>query len=130
MFRNVAFICFQTCHSSHVHVSTQLSFTIRVVGQSSLHRLAFLRIAGPPCLPGFSDGRRWPRRDFSLLERSSCVVPAERDMRRHSFPLTGLRFRPSAMSATTSWTCRQTRALGSPLLASAPVRSFLPVGHG
>ena len=29
--------------------------TVRVVDdQSSLHRLAFLRIAGPPCLPGFS----------------------------------------------------------------------------
>ena len=29
-------------------------YTMRVVAdQSSLHRLAFLRIAGPPCLPGF-----------------------------------------------------------------------------
>ena len=37
MFRDVVFICFQARHSSLAHVSTQVSITIRVVGQSSLH---------------------------------------------------------------------------------------------
>ena len=59
IFRSVVFIFLQTCHSVHVPVSTQVSITIRVVGQSSFHRLAFLRIAGPPCLQGFF---WWPAR--------------------------------------------------------------------
>ena len=72
------------------------SQAMRVTGPSPIDRSWGLLSASAACvgwrsseLPGlpasrdFSDGRRWPRRDFSLLERSSCVVPAEGDMRRH-----------------------------------------------
>ena len=84
----------------------------------------------PSCFPDFPDSRRWPRQDFSLLERASCVVPAERDMHRRSFPLTGLRFCPSAMSATSYWTRLQTRAFWSPLLSVHPFGYFSQWGMG
>ena len=53
-----------------------------VVDQSSLRRLAILRLPGLPASRDFPDDRRWPRTRFLGFVRGAqiCMAPGERDM--------------------------------------------------
>ena len=71
------------CSPKRCELSTRgYQSPMRVVDQSSLRRLAILRLPGLPASRDFPDDQRWPRTRFLGFVQGAqiCMAPGERDM--------------------------------------------------